>query len=241
MLHNPEPLLLSKASHYGLPASWIGKLYELDPERRQVLRVRSTVAGSHAKEVLQDGDMILAVNFEPVSCFGDVERIIMRSCHGDESLNVISVRDVHDQGATATSGDGTTIRPSLSKLETDTNQNEQEHQLKRQSEDETSATDKTRDEVQEDASRKKARIAQRMPHEILSIANSRLDDNTINEKGNNEFLALTIFRNGLEKKVDVQLSVEDGLVRQCSLNSVFHSLMWYASNVSENVFPFFQM
>ncbi|KAL4517828.1 hypothetical protein Ndes2526A_g02205 [Nannochloris sp. 'desiccata'] len=71
-----EPLLLSKAAQFGLPPEWISLLMALDKERRQVLRVRSTVAASHAKEVLQDGDMVLAVNGQPVSCFGHVEKLI---------------------------------------------------------------------------------------------------------------------------------------------------------------------
>jgi len=71
-----EPLLLSKAAQFGLPSEWISCLMALDKERRQVLRVRSTVAASHAKEVLHDGDMVLAVNGKPVSCFGHVEKLI---------------------------------------------------------------------------------------------------------------------------------------------------------------------
>ena len=72
-----EPLLLSKAAQFGLPSEWISSLMALDKERRQVLRVRSTVAASHAKEVLQDGDMVLAVHGQPVSCFNHVEKIII--------------------------------------------------------------------------------------------------------------------------------------------------------------------
>ena len=71
-----EPLLLSKAAQFGLPTDWVARLMSLDPERRQVLRVKSTVAASHAQEVLRDGDMVLAVAGQPVSSFGDVENII---------------------------------------------------------------------------------------------------------------------------------------------------------------------
>lgn len=31
-----EPVLLSKATHFGLPAEWVSRLDKLDPERRQV-------------------------------------------------------------------------------------------------------------------------------------------------------------------------------------------------------------
>lgn len=36
---------------FGLPTEWISRLVRLDPERRQVLRVHSCVAGSHAQQV----------------------------------------------------------------------------------------------------------------------------------------------------------------------------------------------
>ncbi len=68
-----EAVLLSKAAQFGLPAKWIQVLDNLDPDRRQVLRVRSTAAASSAAAVLQSGDMLLAVEGEPVTSFGDVE------------------------------------------------------------------------------------------------------------------------------------------------------------------------
>jgi hypothetical protein len=61
---------------FGLPQEWVRRLVTLDPERRQVLRVRSTVALSDAAGKLQDGDMILAVGGRAVSGFVDVERAI---------------------------------------------------------------------------------------------------------------------------------------------------------------------
>lgn len=69
-------MLLSKAAQLGLPADWVSLLDDLDPERRQVLRVRSTTAASDAARVLVSGDMILAVNNQPVTSFTDVESII---------------------------------------------------------------------------------------------------------------------------------------------------------------------
>ncbi|GFH30343.1 PDZ domain-containing protein, partial [Haematococcus lacustris] len=72
-----EPLLLSKAAQFGLPASWVSRLDRRDPERRQVLRVRGTVADSHAASQLRCGDMVLAIAGTPVTCFRDVEAIIL--------------------------------------------------------------------------------------------------------------------------------------------------------------------
>lgn len=71
-----EAVLLSKAAQFGLPGDWVSRLDRLDPERRQVLRVRSCVAQSHAAQVLRGGDMILAVGGRPVTCFHDVERLV---------------------------------------------------------------------------------------------------------------------------------------------------------------------
>jgi hypothetical protein len=68
-----EAVLLSKAAQLGLPAEWVSLLDELDQERRQVLRVRSTVAASAAGRSLHSGDLILAVNGQPVTSFTDVE------------------------------------------------------------------------------------------------------------------------------------------------------------------------
>eukprot|EP00775_Hariotina_reticulata_P006275 gene6275-6514_t len=67
-----EAVLLSKAAQLGLPAEWVSLLDELDQERRQVLRVRSTVAASAAARSLHSGDLILAVNGRPVTSFTDV-------------------------------------------------------------------------------------------------------------------------------------------------------------------------
>lgn len=68
-----EPQSLSRASQFGLPSEWVTALVNYDPERRQVLRVRSCVAGSHAATVFKDGDLLLAIQDRVVSSFRDVE------------------------------------------------------------------------------------------------------------------------------------------------------------------------
>ncbi|KAJ6838540.1 putative protease Do-like 7 isoform X2 [Iris pallida] len=67
------PTLLSKARSFGLSDSWVQALVKKDPIRRQVLRVKGCLAGSKAERLLEQGDMILAVNNEPVTCFLDIE------------------------------------------------------------------------------------------------------------------------------------------------------------------------
>ncbi|GER28855.1 DegP protease family protein [Striga asiatica] len=67
------PTLLSKARSFGLSDSWIQALVKKDPIRRQVLRVKGCLAGSKAENLVEQGDMVLAINKEPVTCFRDIE------------------------------------------------------------------------------------------------------------------------------------------------------------------------
>jgi S1-C subfamily serine protease len=80
-----EAVLLSKAAQFGLPAQWVSRLDQLDPERRQALRVRSTVAASPASAALQCGDYVLAVDGRPVTSFPDVEEAIAAAGGEEES------------------------------------------------------------------------------------------------------------------------------------------------------------
>ncbi|CAL5370879.1 unnamed protein product [Camellia sinensis] len=48
-------------------------LVKKDPIRRQVLRVKGCFAGSKAENLLEQGDMVLAINKEPITCFRDIE------------------------------------------------------------------------------------------------------------------------------------------------------------------------
>ncbi|MFS7914861.1 putative PDZ superfamily protein [Helianthus anomalus] len=65
--------LLSKARSFGLRNNWIQALVKIDPVRCQVLRVKGCLAGSKAENLLEQGDMVLAINRKPVTCFNDVE------------------------------------------------------------------------------------------------------------------------------------------------------------------------
>ena len=80
-------LLLSKATNYGLPRDWIAKLAKFDAERKQVLRVKSCVEGSDAKQKLHEGDMILAVEGALVSSFRDVKKTIDARFNGRDSCS----------------------------------------------------------------------------------------------------------------------------------------------------------
>ncbi|EXC20661.1 Protease Do-like 7 [Morus notabilis] len=67
------PTLLSKARSFGLSDDWVQSLVKKDSIRRQVLRVKGCLAGSKAENLLEQGDMVLAINKEPVTCFRDIE------------------------------------------------------------------------------------------------------------------------------------------------------------------------
>ncbi|KAL3683435.1 hypothetical protein R1sor_001457 [Riccia sorocarpa] len=73
------PTLLSKARSFGLSDKWVQVLVKKDPIRRQVLRVKGCLAGSKAEGILEQGDMLLAISGEPVTCFRDVENACQRA------------------------------------------------------------------------------------------------------------------------------------------------------------------
>lgn len=68
------PTLLSKARSFGLSDSWVLALAKKDPVRRQVLRVKGCLAGSKAEKALEQGDMLLAIDRQPITCFKDVDK-----------------------------------------------------------------------------------------------------------------------------------------------------------------------
>ncbi|XVE72190.1 hypothetical protein DITRI_Ditri11bG0019100 [Diplodiscus trichospermus] len=83
------PTLLSKARSFGLSDDWIQALVKKDPLRRQVLRVKGCLAGSNAENLLEEGDMVLAVNKEPITCFRDLENVCQALDNGDNGGNLI--------------------------------------------------------------------------------------------------------------------------------------------------------
>lgn len=187
-----EPLLLSKAAQFGLPAEWVSRLVELDPERRQVLRVRATVAGSHAQRVLKDADMVLAVEDRPVSSFADVERIIAAAGSGGGANKLKAVN-----GTSHVNGEHGSTSPGAGS--------------KRHSSD-----DEVGDEVgaQGDApDRKRPRgvagaiATAEVPSPHDGHASSLQESNPLPEPS----VTLTVFRGGEIHRVEVRLGEEDGL------------------------------
>jgi S1-C subfamily serine protease len=71
-------LPLSTARNLGLDAEWVKRLQTHDPERRQILSVVRTVAGTPAAQMLQTGDLLLSIDGTPATRFREVERAVQR-------------------------------------------------------------------------------------------------------------------------------------------------------------------
>ncbi|CAA6661246.1 unnamed protein product [Spirodela intermedia] len=106
------PTLLSKARSFGLSDTWVQALAKKDPIRRQVLRVKGCLAGSRAERLLEQNDMILAINKVPVTCFRDVENACQELDNSDGTLNVTIFRQGQEMelnvGTDVRDGNGTT-------------------------------------------------------------------------------------------------------------------------------------
>lgn len=70
---------LSLARSYGLSDEWVARIEESDPEQRQLLTIVRTVAGTNSAEVLQAGDLLLAIDDQPVTRFREVEKAVQKS------------------------------------------------------------------------------------------------------------------------------------------------------------------
>lgn len=80
-----------------LNSAWFCKaLVKKDPIRRQVLRVKGCLVGSKAENLLEQGDMVLAVNKKPVTSFRDIEDAcqILDDGDNDGKLNLTIFRQV---------------------------------------------------------------------------------------------------------------------------------------------------
>lgn len=70
----PQPL--AAARRLGLTDDWVKKLESANGQTRQVLAVQRLVGGSGAAKVLQQGDLLLAIDGKVVSRFRDVEKAV---------------------------------------------------------------------------------------------------------------------------------------------------------------------
>jgi S1-C subfamily serine protease len=71
-----EPQSLASARELGLSETWVQRIARADPTAREVLTVERLVGGSDAARVLQPGDIVLAIDGQPVTQFREVERAV---------------------------------------------------------------------------------------------------------------------------------------------------------------------
>jgi S1-C subfamily serine protease len=72
------PVPLAGARKLGLPDSWIKRMEQHSPDRRQVLSVARLVGGSPASTIMRSGDLILDVDGVVVNRFREVERSVQK-------------------------------------------------------------------------------------------------------------------------------------------------------------------
>ena len=73
-----QPMPLSVARKLGLGEDWVRRIEAHSPARRQVLGVDRLVAGSPAAQLLQTGDLLLAIDGRVVNRFREVEQAAQR-------------------------------------------------------------------------------------------------------------------------------------------------------------------
>jgi S1-C subfamily serine protease len=100
-----QPSPLASARKLDLPEAWAARYEAHNPQRRQILSVASTVAGSPAADVFRTGDLLLSIDGTLVNSFREVERATQK-----ESVAVVLFRDgeesTHTIGTAALDGIG---------------------------------------------------------------------------------------------------------------------------------------
>ena len=101
---------LADARRLGLPAAWAERIAGHDPERRQILSVTRTVAGSPAAGLLQPGDLLLTIDGMPATRFRQVDRLTRKPA---VALEVLRNSEVLGMDVDTVSLDGTGIRRAV--------------------------------------------------------------------------------------------------------------------------------
>jgi S1-C subfamily serine protease len=69
-----QPMPLATARKLNLPESWVKRYEAHNPQRRELLSVSSTVAGTPAERVFRSGDILLSIGGQTANTFREVER-----------------------------------------------------------------------------------------------------------------------------------------------------------------------
>jgi S1-C subfamily serine protease len=87
------PMPLSQARKLGLPDDWAQKISSAAPTKSEVLTVSRMTAGTPAAKLLQNGDLLLAMDGKPVASFRQVEKA---SQPASVDLTVLRDGDIKD-------------------------------------------------------------------------------------------------------------------------------------------------
>jgi S1-C subfamily serine protease len=83
-----QTMPLATVRKFNLPEEWARRYEDHDADRREMLAVGSTVAGSPAAQLLRSGDVLLAIDGNPANKFREVERAMQA-----ESVELTVLRD----------------------------------------------------------------------------------------------------------------------------------------------------
>lgn len=103
-----EPLVTAR--RLGLPGDRVRELERHDPQRRQVLSAVRTVAGTSASRLLRPGDILLAIDGQPVTRFREAE---LRARKPRVAVEVLRDRAVHTLEIETESLDGRGTRRAM--------------------------------------------------------------------------------------------------------------------------------
>lgn len=102
-----DPLTLAGARDRGLSDRWARRLERHDPDGQRVLSVLRRTAGLPGERLFREGDLLLAIDGEPVSRFRDLERATYAGGHRIEILRDGEERSIEVEPAPLP-GTGTT-------------------------------------------------------------------------------------------------------------------------------------
>lgn len=84
---------MAQARKLGLPGGWVQKISAAAPAKTQVLTVSRMTAGTPAQKLLQNGDLLLAIDGKPVATFRQVEKASQK---GEVTVTVLRDGEVSD-------------------------------------------------------------------------------------------------------------------------------------------------
>ena len=102
---------LFAARKMGVDESWVKRLEDKDPLRRRALSITRIVAGTPAAELLQNGDVILAIDGEVVTSYRELENAVQKP---EVTVTLWRVDQVHEINIKTAALDGRGIDRAIS-------------------------------------------------------------------------------------------------------------------------------